>query len=235
MNLLAPNKIKFLTENVAIIWGKKSSDSWEQFCFPLRSRKQPCEKGSRPRECFCLLWKDGSCWMVIPATPVTLLLAFQRSASGKILLCTLQARGTHASVQTGPSDPVRSFHGTQFEGHTFSFMSEDKQGWWGRCLILSCCCQEDIHVCPTDRGKEKTGCPKGQWKELQILLCGFEPQVRDGVDNEGGIGQHTTQRKHLKQPNWTAVSASVSSGQDFHVIHLQRRCVSSPEPLLWSE
>ncbi|CAG10161.1 unnamed protein product [Tetraodon nigroviridis] len=80
-----------------------------------------------------------------------------------------------------------------------------------------------------DRGKEKTGCPKGQWKELQILLCGFEPQVRDGVDNEGGIGQHTTQRKHLKQPNWTAVSASVSSGQDFHVIHLQRSCHCSAE------
>lgn len=81
--------------------------------------------------------QDGLLWMVISATPVTLLLAFQRSASGKILLCTLRAQGTHASVQTGLSDSLRGCYGRQHEGNLFSFMSEYKHGSWGRCPNLN--------------------------------------------------------------------------------------------------
>lgn len=52
-----------------------------------------------------------------------------------------------------------------------------------------------IHGCPTDRGMENIACPKGQWERLQILLCALELRVRDNVDNEGGIWQHTHTQK----------------------------------------
>lgn len=88
-----------------------------------------------------------------------------------------------------------------------------------------------IHGCPTDRGMENIACLKGQWERLQILLSALELRVRDNVDNEGGIWQHThtESTSPQSQANWPAVSTSVSSGQDFHVINHQRRCVMSVE------